>query len=218
MGDGTGRGTPPVGPAPVRAGAGSFRTLAVLAALLGTGWALAAGDAPAGSAPLAVYPDSPPAGFAGGFGEGTCHSCHFEAEPNQGPGSVRLLGLPEAYAPGERYEITVELTRPGLVLGGFELTARHVEGGAQAGELAAPPGEEARIGVTVSRDIAYAHHRLEGTEPVAPDTARWTVLWTAPAAPAGAVAIHVAANAADGDETVYGDLIFTAEATVEAPR
>jgi hypothetical protein len=35
------------------------------------------------------------------------------------------------------------------------------------------------------------------------------VLWDAPAAPPQAVQVHVAANAADGDESVRGDYIYT---------
>jgi len=208
-----GRWWPSLRPAPVRTGAGSLHSGLALAlvAVLATVTRAGAGGEPAGA-----YPDAPPAGFSGGFGESTCHACHFTAEPNSGPGSVELIGLPEAYEPDQRYAITVQLVRPGLVLGGFQLTARYAETGAQAGTLEAAPEDAERVGVTVNRDVAYAHHRLPGTIPVSTDTARWTILWTAPGEGAGSVLFHVAANAADGDESTYGDVIFTAESAIAA--
>jgi hypothetical protein len=44
---------------------------------------------------------------------------------------------------------------------------------------------------------------------VAADTARWTVVWTAPAT-GGAVTFNAAANAANEDDSQLGDYIYTA--------
>jgi hypothetical protein len=80
--------------------------------------------------PSVAYRDGPPPGFSGGFGEQSCHACHFSAEPNQPPGAMSLSGLPERYTAGETYVITLTLSRPGMAIGGFQLTARFADSGA----------------------------------------------------------------------------------------
>lgn len=159
----------------------------------------------------AGYADGAPPGFSGGFGEESCHACHFHADPNVEPGRLTLAGVPDVFSPGERYPITVTLTRPGLTIGGFQLTTRFAEGGAQAGSLAAGPGEDPRVAIERQAGVQYANQRTPGTLPVAPDTARWTLTWTAPATPA-IVRVHVSANAADQDGSAGGDYVYTADA------
>jgi hypothetical protein len=154
------------------------------------------------------YAESAPPGFSGGFGEQSCHACHFHADLNSGPGRVTIAGLPDRFAPGERYPLTITLTRPNMKLGGFQLTARLKDGGAQAGSLAPAPGEEQRVGTDVQSGIKYVNQRRKGTAVASAHTATWKLIWTAPPAN-GAVVFHVAANAADGDETAEGDSIHT---------
>jgi hypothetical protein len=163
--------------------------------------------------PIPHYADGAPTGFSGGFGEGSCHACHFHAAINAAPGGVTIAGLPTRYRAGDRYPLTITLTRPGMVIGGFQLTARLEDNGAQAGVLALGPGEEGRIAIEASGGIQYASQRQPGTTPAAPDTAKWRLLWTAPKSNA-AVLFHVAANAADKDESVDGDYVFTRVVTV----
>jgi hypothetical protein len=179
--------------------------------LLGTAFvaAMAPPAALSGDARRSGYADGAPTGFSGAFGEDSCHACHFDAEVNAKPGAVTIAGVPERFRSGERYELTVTLTRPGIAIGGFQLTARFKDGGAQAGLLAPAPGEEARLGVEVRGDVQYAGQRRPGTALVAADTARWAVLWTAPAAGADVV-FHAAANAADSDDSASGDYVYTA--------
>ena len=98
-----------------------------------------------------------------------------------------------------------------MLMGGFQLSARMENGGAQAGTLAPGPGEEKRIRIERGT-IEYANQRLEGTSLAEPGTAKWTVVWTAPAN-AGSVLFHAAANAADKDEAARGDYVYTATAT-----
>ena len=47
-----------------------------------------------------------------------------------------------------------------------------------------------------------------------PDVVRWTIEWVAPDR-GGPVAFHVAANAADGNESADGDFVYTT--TAESP-
>ncbi|MGQ0732972.1 MAG: choice-of-anchor V domain-containing protein [Acidobacteriota bacterium] len=162
------------------------------------------------------YAEGAPPGFSGAFGEDSCHACHFQAEPNAGPGRLTLDGVPATYTPGERYTLTITLTRLGMKLGGFQLSARFKDGAGQAGGLAVPPGETARVGVEQAGAIQYAGQRKDGATTDVAGTSRWTVSWTAPATP-GIVVIGVAANAADGDGSARGDNVHTT--TVEtAPR
>ena len=158
--------------------------------------------------PAAAYADGAPPGFSGGFKETSCDACHFENDINAKPGQLTITGVPERFAAGERYPLTITLTRPGMRLGGFQFTARMAEGGAQAGTLAPAEGEEKRLAIQVSNNVEYANQRKPGSVPSAADTIRWTVLWTAPTA--GAVQFHAAANAADNDESARGDFVYTA--------
>lgn len=155
------------------------------------------------------YAEGAPLGFSGGFSEQSCQACHFESEVNSGPGRVTLAGVPERFTAGERYPITVTLSRPGMKLGGFQLTARFKDGGAQAGTLAPAPGDEPRIRIDLDGEVMYANHRQQGTALAAPDSGRWSLVWTAPST-AASVVFHVAANAANGDGTAEGDYVHTA--------
>ena len=90
------------------------------------------------AAPARPNRDGPPLGFSGGFGESDCTSCHFEAEVNSAAGRLVLSGVPVAYEPGETYRVQLRLTHPGVVIGGFEMTARFEGGGAPGGAAVLP--------------------------------------------------------------------------------
>ena len=175
------------------------------------GWVLAAALALAAlaPAPAAAYADGAPPGFSGGFGEQSCHACHFDAEPNTAPGTLTIEGVPEQAVAGQRYPLTVTLTRPGLVLAGFQFSARFSDG-KQAGMLAPGEGEQERVRVETQGTVQYANQRRKGAAPATSGVGRWTVLWTAPET--GAVEFHAAANAANNDESVSGDFVYTATA------
>src|SRR4026208_1564684 len=66
---------------------------------------------------------------------GNCTSCHDHHFVNQGPGSVRLSGLPAFYQPGQGYTLTVTTAQAGRVKFGFQLTAIDSTGN-RAGTLA----------------------------------------------------------------------------------
>lgn len=156
----------------------------------------------AGAAPLALFLDGPPPGFTGGFGEPTCRTCHFDVPAPDPAGAATLAGLPAAsYTPGVRYLLRVALRRPGMAAAGFQLSAR-TDTGAQAGTLG---GDSARVGVNQKGGVHFAHHTRRSV--AARDSAEWVVEWTAPAG--GAVHLHLAASAADGDESPFGDHVYT---------
>ncbi len=151
------------------------------------------------------YADGPPPAHTGGFGEPTCYDCHFDGpEPGQ-TAALRLDGLPETVVPGTRYPLTVTLVHPGMARAGFQLSARH-PGGRQAGVFLAPDSLRVQLQRSPTR-VVYAAHTRAGNALTAPDTARWRLLWQAPATHAPVV-FHLAANAANGDDSAFGDVIF----------
>jgi hypothetical protein len=167
------------------------------------------------SRPARAYAEGAPPGFSGGFGEQACDGCHFESPLNVKPGQLTIAGVPERFTPGERYTLTLTLSHPTMKIAGFQLAARIENGGTQAGTLAAAPGEEKRVKVETQGNIQYVNQRVEGTVLTTPGTARWSVVWTAPAMP-GTVLFHAAANAADQNEATRGDFVYTATVTSRA--
>lgn len=184
-------------------------------AALAAAWVLAVLLAGGTTSPhVAAYADGAPPGFTGGFKEQACDACHFEAAVNTKPGQLTLSGVPDGFVAGERYALTITLSRPGMAMGGFQLSAR-MENGAQAGTLAPAQGEEKRIKIETGA-VQYANQRVDGTALVEPGMARWRVVWTAPMTAGGKVVFHAAANAADKDEAARGDYIYTATAQSQA--
>ena len=163
------------------------------------------------------YAEGAPPGFSGGFKEDSCHACHFHEDVNAAPGSVTVDGVPASYVPGQRYTLTVTLTRADMKRAGFQLTARTQDGGAQAGALAAGAADTARVKVESQGGVQYAGQSLAGAA-VEDGVARWTVEWTAPAGGSAAVVFHVSANAADGNESADGDFVYTASAESPAEK
>jgi len=180
----------------------------VAAALLATSMKLVASHA--------AYPGGAPPGFSGGFKEESCHACHFHQPLNAAPGKITIDGVPARYAPGARYVITVTLTRSDMKRAGFQLAARFKDGGGQAGSLAPGNSDVSRVSIGRDGTVQYANQNGAGSVVAEPGIARWTVEWIAPAA-GGPVVIHVAANAADGNESADGDYIYTASADIVPP-
>jgi hypothetical protein len=156
-----------------------------------------------------AYPDGAPPGFSGGFKEESCTACHFDAEPNSGSGRVTIEGVPAKFDAGQRYLLTVTLTAAGMKRAGFQLAVRFKDSGAQAGSLAPGSGDAERVKVERPSGVQYAGQTKTGSLVGIADTARWTVEWTAPEK-GGPLMFHVAANAADGNESANGDFVYTA--------
>ncbi|HVS02627.1 MAG TPA: amidohydrolase [Thermoanaerobaculia bacterium] len=177
---------------------------ATVAALVAAAVALAAPSR--GTAHL----DQPPAGHTGGFGEPTCASCHRGAPLDAAGGSLSL-DAPATFAAGEEYRIAVRLERAGMRRAGFQLSARFAEGegaGRQAGELTAV---SAGAQLVAAHDVTYAAQTADGAR-VGEGEARWTVGWRAPAAADAPVLFHLAANAANDDDSELGDHVYLASA------
>jgi hypothetical protein len=157
-----------------------------------------------------MHATGPPPGHTGGFGEPTCVACHTEYGLNEPGGMLRVEGLPPAYEPGGQYALTVRLETEDMGAGGFQMAMRFLDGPEPG--LSAGSWEPLDANVTVTPDsidgTPYVHHTQVGSRVSDPHVATWTMLWHAPEA-GGAVMLNAAANSGNGDDSPYGDLIYT---------
>ncbi|MEX2572937.1 MAG: choice-of-anchor V domain-containing protein [Balneolaceae bacterium] len=168
----------------------------------------------AGTLHSAGYPEQLDGPYTGGYGEQTCHTCHFDYDLNKKAGSLEVEGLGETYSPGEQIRISVTVQREHLGKAGFQLTARFADG-SQAGHFDTP-GERLAFTPATDDNIDYLQHSEAGTEPVSGNLARWTFKWTAPDTGAGSIIFNIAANAANGDQSEFGDWIYVKEISLDA--
>jgi hypothetical protein len=168
------------------------------------------------AAPLLAlhFADGPPARVTGGFGEDSCAACHSGQPVNDGIGRLTLSGLPTQFVPGETYQLTLALTRPGLQAAGFQLAIRQVGDRAQAGKIAVPP-EQAEIALLDERGVQFAHHSAPADPEADGEIVRWKLAWTA-SETAGTVVLHASAVAGDGDDSQAGDFVYTLEQSAAA--
>ena len=179
-----------------QSGVRSFAKLFV--ALAASGCALAATHLPLSlTGPLPAH--------TGGFGEQTCHACHFDYPLNDPAVFVSLDSLPEVYEPERPYPLRLRLQHPELKRGGFQLSARF-EDGSTAGSFVLP--DTSLLRVQNDKSIDYLSHTMKGTDQVFGDTAIWRFVWRAPGA-TRRVVFHVALNVADQDASQFGDRIVT---------
>lgn len=157
--------------------------------------------------------EGPPAGFTGGFGEPSCVTCHVGNEVNAFGGRTFVSDLPSGYEPGGEYVVSVVLEAEETSVAGFELTARFADGperGANAGTLVPA---DARTAVKDSAGVAYAHQSLAGSVTEHSSGSSWTITWIAPRSE-HPVALHLAANSGNADDSPLGDLVYTHEAVI----
>jgi uncharacterized protein (TIGR03437 family) len=173
---------------------------------------------------LQAFGGRPLSGRSGVPGELSCANtgCHT-GPPNIGNGQVTLSfdGSPNSYLPGVRQQITVRVSDPVAVTYGFQLTARLAsDPRVQAGSLTEGPGtavmcsrpdfsaeqEKTSAGCPAGFPIESVSHTRPNPSGV------WTVSWDPPPGDPGAVVIHVAGNAANGNGRVSGDWIYTSRA------
>jgi len=157
-----------------------------------------------------AFKEGPYPNVTGGFGEQSCHLCHLDNPVNAPGGSVALMGVPPAFAPGQSYPITVTISRDGLRRGGFEISARFASGkqkGRQAGTWKPLDPRVQLIPGAVDKALTFVQHNLAGSRVPATGANTWTVEWTAPPA-GGPVQFNVAANASNNDDSPLGDYIY----------
>lgn len=163
-----------------------------------------------------IHADGPPEGHTGGFGESTCQDCHSENELNASGGVLGVEGVPATYQPGARYRIAVVLHSDDMGSAGFQAAFRFSDGelrGTQAGRLE-PMDAMVVVRKSTPNGVEYVQHTETGSHIAQGELAVWHFHWTAPG-DRGSVTLHVAANAANGDNSPFGDLIYTAQETTK---
>jgi len=127
-----------------------------------------------------------------------CAACHFDGPVQTDSEALILKGLPERLVPGRRYDLTVELTDSPMDKAGFMIFFHQTSG---------PVGEAASNVDGVETQGAKARSKLEGTTPQAPGSAQWHLRWLAPESIEGPVRVTLWSNAANGDDSPFGDKI-----------
>jgi hypothetical protein len=119
---------------------------------------------------LAAYAEGPPANRNGLTGQ-FCTACHRTNPLNSGEGSVRIVGLPSAWAPGESYTLRVVVSHPTAIRWGFEFSATGANGD-QAGEIV--PGADGRTQVITevvnTKTVQFIEHNTVGSTIGSPST------------------------------------------------
>ena len=141
-------------------------------------------------------------------GGSTCFACHSDG--GAGSGSLDLLGRPTRYIPDRVYDLTVRVFDPGQMGAGFQLTVETPLGDS-VGELIATDPVNTRIPMS---DAGILTHTEAGYEDTVSNWAsgggqgEYTLQWRAPATDMGDIAIYLAANATNNNNSTSGDIIY----------
>lgn len=154
-----------------------------------------------------IYPEHLTGAFTGGFGEETCHSCHFDYDLNWEEGSLLISGIPDKIQPGKTYEFEVSVSRENLGKAGFQLTSRFRNGN-QAGRFNISGNKRLMFTKEAPDSIQYVQHSETGTDTVEEGRNQWFIKWEAPSALADSIQFNISANAANGDQSEFGDWIY----------
>jgi len=188
-----------------------------------TGVLAAAGLVTARSASAPPASTGVPA-VAGIAAEPSCNQsgCHAGNPVNNGQGMVEVLGLPEEYALGMEYTLTLRVSSSstagsGNRRWGFQVTKFLASDGkgSQAGGLI--PGTSMFRSINFIRDRAYLTHTSSILQSGTATPVEWEFGWTAPEEDRGTVVFSFAGNAANGDGRNSGDFIYTGVDSVHAP-
>ncbi len=158
---------------------------------------------------LFSYSTGTPGGKTGSMGDdgNTCTDCHTGTAQAQTDWITTDIPA-EGFFAGETYTITATGTHAGVVKFGFELTAED-ESGAKTGTFIIT--EETRTKLANSNSSVT--HVAAGNIPTG-DSNSWTMEWTAPNPAPEMVKFNAAFNAANGNGTTSGDVIYKTEISV----
>ena len=174
--------------------------------------------------PLSIFPEfghqivGPPPGHTGGFGEPTCIECHIGSDLNKPGSTLEVVGIGGSYRPGELYEVTIRIVSYDMRAAGFQAafrTTKDLNRGKSAGRLRSIDDRVAVV-PSESGDVRYVQHTDLGT-PANGARAEWTFEWMAPTHGED-VALHVAANSGNGDNSPLDDLVYTNSITITPRR
>ena len=163
---------------------------------------------------------------APGDAKQACTACHAGQALNSGSGSVKIL-LPggDSYVPGVKQHISVQVSDPQQHRWGFQLTARLKSdlANGQAGDLNPTDSFTQVICDNGSPKpcsspsvVQFIEHTLAGTRGGTPGGVTFEFDWMPPSNNAGDVVLYVAGNAANGDNNLTGDHIYTSSVELAA--
>lgn len=144
-----------------------------------------------------------PSGYCGDPSNGfkNCTFCHTGAVVSPQVGWITSNVPPTGYIPGNSYTVTATIVRPGHFKFGFQASPQS-SSGSLLGSMSIISG-----GTQLDSSGKYITHTFSGTPGSGSRT--WNFGWTAPASGSGLVTFYGAFNASDGDDTKFGDSIFT---------
>lgn len=156
-----------------------------------------------------LYPSGSPGGRTGSPGDSgnNCTACH-SGTPQQATDWISTNIPPEGYTPGQTYTITASGDHFGVAKFGFETTAEDASGVKQ-GTIIITDATQTKL-VNANKAIT---HTIDGTTPFG-DTKTWNFDWTAPQAGTGDITFYGAFNAANGNGSTSGDVIYLTSTTV----
>lgn len=159
------------------------------------------------------YPEHLTGAFTGGFGEETCRSCHFDYDLNPDGGSLEITGIPKKISEKGRIHIEITVEREALGAVGFQLSARYPNG-QQAGSFDIKGKDRIMFSRSVPDSLEYIQHSDVSTDPTGENSSSWTLTWVAPESVSEPVIFNIVANAANGDQSEFGDFIYAREIKV----
>ncbi|MCS7085340.1 MAG: choice-of-anchor V domain-containing protein, partial [Bacteroidia bacterium] len=113
----------------------------------------------------------------------------------------------ENYVPGETYDVSVTVSHPQFNKFGFQLTALNTAGNSNVGVISVGSGLSVRE--DQGRNRIYVNHQSGSTAGTG-NAKTWTFRWQAATGLMGPVTFYAAGNAANGNGSFAGDLVYTA--------
>lgn len=150
-----------------------------------------------------AYPEGAPAAHTGGFNEQNCGQCHYAGPPS---GELNISGWPAQIEAGKRYPLEIFIQQSEAMVAGVQLSLRQADGNAFGRFIVA---DDDALQVTTQGGIEYLTHRTP--QPLQAGSARWQLLWEAPASGSGEPIIHASAVVANDDQSPLGDGVLTLE-------
>ncbi len=156
----------------------------------------------------------PSSGYTGAPNENNCTSCHSGSSlvtSGSKWNRVRMSSnIPSTgYLLDSTYTVTVTYAESGISTFGFQLTALSSDSSKAAGTFATTDARTQKNSGTVSGLTRnYIEHTATGNSKVATDSTSWVFKWKAPSKNMGSVVFYVNVNAADGNGTSSGDVIY----------
>jgi hypothetical protein len=158
-----------------------------------------------------TYPEHIAGAYTGGFEEQSCHSCHFDYDLNQPEGELSVSGIEESFEAGQEYAIKIRVNRIDMSVAGFQMTARF-EDGSQAGKFEID--DKLTTTPNIESSVTYVQHAV-GMVDAENGEKSWQITWTAPNQATQPIIFNIAANAANGDASAFGDWIYLKEMEIE---